>query len=106
MKRRDHSIHYGTFISNSSVSNLKLVYFDIKTTLFEEVKVSTEPLGQGISNAVDFAIEQYNFSAMYSTKDLLSIFDHYTYVICGGRCFREWVSTNMCSLVVSCVLDN
>ena len=48
MKRRDHSIYYGTFIFNSFGSNLKLVYFDIKTTWFEEVEVSTEPLGQGI----------------------------------------------------------
>ena len=95
MKRRDHSIYYGTFIFNLFGSNLKLVYFDIKTTWFEEVEVSTEPLGQGISNSVHFVIEQYNFSSTYSTKDFPSIFDHYTYVICGGGCFREWVSTNM-----------
>ena len=103
MKRRDHSIYYGTFLFNSSVSNLKFLHFDIKTTWFEEFEVSTEPLGQRISIAVEFVIEQYNFSSTYSTKYFPSIFDHYTYVICGGGCFREWVSTNMCSLVVPCV---
>lgn len=61
------------------------------------VEVSTGPLGQGISNAVGFAIAQKHFASTFNT-DQFSIFDHFTYVICGDGCLQEGVSSEASSL--------
>jgi transketolase len=62
------------------------------------VEVSTGPLGQGISNAVGFAIAERHFAETFNTADFPSLFDHYTYVICGDGCLQEGVSSEASSL--------
>jgi transketolase len=61
------------------------------------VEVSTGPLGQGISNAVGFALAERHYAATFNTDDH-KIFDHHTYVICGDGCLQEGVSSETSSL--------
>lgn len=65
--------------------------------LTQGVEVSTGPLGQGISNAVGFAIAERHYAKVFNTPEH-SIFDHFTYVICGDGCLQEGVSSEACSL--------
>lgn len=63
----------------------------------EGVEVCTGPLGQGICNAVGMAIAETNLAANYNEAEF-SVFDHYTYVLCGDGCLQEGVSGEACSL--------
>jgi transketolase len=61
------------------------------------VEITTGPLGQGISNAVGFAIAEAHLAARYN-RDGHSIIDHYTYSICSDGDLMEGVASEAASL--------
>ncbi len=61
------------------------------------VEVSTGPLGQGIANAVGFAIGQAHLAAVYN-KPGYELFNHFIYTVCGDGCLQEGVALEAISL--------
>jgi transketolase len=61
------------------------------------VEITTGPLGQGISNAVGFAIAEAHLAARYN-RDGHAIVDHYTYAICSDGDLMEGVASEAASL--------
>jgi transketolase len=61
------------------------------------VEATTGPLGQGLGNAIGFAIAEAQLGAVYNKTDA-KIVDHFTYVIAGDGDLMEGISQESISL--------
>lgn len=61
------------------------------------IETTTGPLGQGIANAIGFALAESHLAAEFN-KPGYNVVDHYTYALCGDGCLMEGVSAEAASL--------
>jgi len=61
------------------------------------VETTTGPLGQGLSNAVGFALAEQLLAAEFN-RDGFPIVDHYSYTFMGDGCMMEGISHEVSSL--------
>lgn len=68
------------------------------------VEVSTGPLGQGVANAVGFALAERVLARRFNKPDC-TIVDHYTYALCGDGCMMEGIENEAASFAGTQKLD-
>lgn len=69
------------------------------------VESTTGPLGQGVGNAVGFAISGMMSAARFNTPEH-RIFDHKVVCLAGDGCLQEGVASEACALAGHLQLDN
>lgn len=69
------------------------------------VEITTGPLGQGIANAVGFAMAS-KFVGAQTNSETAKVIDHNVYCLCGDGDLEEGVSYEACSLAGHNQLDN
>ena len=69
------------------------------------IECTTGPLGQGIANAVGFAVSEKMAEAVYNTEDH-KIFGHHIFALAGDGCFQEGVSAESAAFAAHEKLDN
>jgi transketolase len=69
------------------------------------VECTTGPLGQGIGNAVGFALSGKMAAAKYNTKDH-TIIDHHVVALAGDGCLQEGVAREAVAFAAHNALDN
>lgn len=60
------------------------------------VETTTGPLGQGLGNAVGFALAEAHLASIFNRPNF-PVVDHYTYVLCGEGCLEEGLGYEACS---------
>ena len=60
------------------------------------IETSTGPLGQGLANAVGFAVAEAHLAAIFN-KPGYPVVDHFTYVLTGDGCLEEGIGYEACS---------
>jgi len=61
------------------------------------IEITTGPLGQGIANAVGFAMAQ-SYTAHQVNSDTCDLIDHKVYCLCGDGDLQEGISYEACAL--------
>ncbi len=69
------------------------------------VEVTTGPLGQGVANAVGFAMASVSASRLLNSEHA-KIIDHKVYCLCGDGDLQEGISYEACSIAGHYNLDN
>lgn len=60
------------------------------------VDISTGALGQGLAQAVGFALAEAHLAAVFNRENF-PIVDHFTYCVCGEGCLEEGIGYEACS---------
>ena len=71
----------------------------------EGVEITTGPLGQGIANAVGFAMASQHVGAQ-TNSETAKVIDHSVYCLCGDGDLEEGISYEACSIAGHNKLDN
>ena len=71
----------------------------------EGVEATTGPLGQGVGNAVGYALSQKRAAARYNTAEH-TIFDNHTVALAGDGCLQEGVAQEAIAFAGQNKLDN
>jgi len=69
------------------------------------VEITTGPLGQGVANAVGFAMAS-KYCANLVNSETAKIIDHNVYCLCGDGDLQEGISYEACSIAGHLKLDN
>ncbi|HIC43800.1 MAG TPA: transketolase [Sulfurimonas sp.] len=71
----------------------------------EGIEITTGPLGQGIANAVGFAMASNHVGAQ-TNSEMAKVIDHSVYCLCGDGDLEEGLSYEACSIAGHNKLDN
>jgi len=69
------------------------------------VEATTGPLGQGVSNAVGYAVSAKMCEAHFNTAEH-AIFDHHIFALAGDGCLQEGIAQEASALAAHLGLDN